>query len=419
MENKHNTLRRLICLAMALALLVPLSLPAKAASQKDSFGVVKDSFDRTLPAVAVKNGSEILVFTSSENPIKVGTPGIFSVDGNTTAAVEMISNYIRGSIQCWQVTEKTSIGSNLYETAQPVSGQDIAALYPAIDSSDKLVARQTAASVDAIYGNKDDLTDVAVGYCLRKNPNAFPDDIAAFIGLLLDGSGKAVGILCGRNAAWCPWYSTASASADPGSFSLGDSEIASREFVSYVYPDVVVNPHLMSVSFLYNALMTQLAQQDQNLDYCAGAVQIPYRQDNLSTLLNGKKIAKGVSYSFQRTITMGMDACIDDDSYWCLSLTFPQSTLDLNTFERNAYALIFGTILADVGITPHEDPDKNTELTWTILAKLLEDGQSTAVTCEDVTFFLVFTSNSLILGVDSENYFENYPTSIRNFKTVS
>ena len=89
MKHKQHMLPRLLCLAMALALLVPLSLPAKAASIKDTFGTVKDSFQRTLMAVAVKNGSEILVFTSSQEPINVGTTGSFSLDGNTAVAVEM------------------------------------------------------------------------------------------------------------------------------------------------------------------------------------------------------------------------------------------------------------------------------------------------------------------------------------------
>ena len=98
MKHKQHMLPRLLCLAMALALLVPLSLPAKAASIKDTFGTVKDSFQRTLMAVAVKNGSEILVFTSSQEPINVGTTGSFSLDGNTAVAVEMISNDLGGDI---------------------------------------------------------------------------------------------------------------------------------------------------------------------------------------------------------------------------------------------------------------------------------------------------------------------------------
>lgn len=419
MKHKQHMLPRLLCLAMALALLVPLSLPAKAASIKDTFGTVKDSFQRTLMAVAVKNGSEILVFTSSQEPINVGTTGSFSLDGNTAVAVEMISNDLGGNIQRWRVTENTSIGSRLYETAQPASGQDIAALYPAIDSSNHLVARQTAASVAAIYGDKNDPTNAAVNYCLRRNPNAFPEDILVNLGLLLDGSGKAVGVLLGRDAAWCTWYSTTSAYTGSGSFSLGDSQITSQEFVSYAVPNGVMNRNLMSVSTLYNGLMLRYAKENQELDYCAAVGSIPYRQDNLSTLLNGEKIAKGVNYSFQRTITMGAGAGIADDSYWFLSLTFPYAVVNSDSFSLNVFSLVLGSILADVGVTPSDNMDENITTALTIISGLMEDNQNTAVTCGDLTFFCIDTSSEVIIGVDSKNYFDNYPSSIRNFKTVN
>lgn len=418
MKNRQTMLRRLFCLAMALALLVPLSLPVRAAAQKETFGIIKDSFQRTLMAVAVKNGSEILVFTSSQEPINVGTTGSFSLDGNTAVAVEMISNDLGGDIQRWRVTENTSIGSRLYETAQPVSGQDIAALYPAMDSSNKLVARQTAASVAAIFGDKNDLSNVAVNYCLRRNPNSFPDDIYTNLGLLLDGGGKAVGILIGKDTAWCTWYSTALASTGSESFSLGDSQIASQEFVSYASASEVDNYNLMAVSMLYNGLMVRFANSDQELDYCAAAMSIPYRQDSLSTLLNGEKIAKGISYSLQRSITMGMGAGIDDDSYWYLSLTFPYSVLSTDSFFYNMYSLVLGSILADVGITPDDDADTNVTMALDIIDALVADGQNTAVTCGDLAFFYIDTSSEVIIGVDSKNYFDNYPSSIRNFKTV-
>ena len=420
MKDKYRMLRRLLCLAMALALLAPLCLPAKAVSQKETFGIIKDSFRRTLLAVAVKDGSEILVFTSSQEPISVGTTGTFSIDGSTFVAVEMISNDWGGGVQRWRATESTSIGNSLYETAQPASGQDIAALYPALDSSNHLVARQTAASVAAIYGDKNDLSEVAVGYCLRRNSNAFPEDISFNLGLLLDGNGKAVGILLGRDTAWCTWYSTTSAYNGSGSFFLGDSEIASQEFASYALPNEVVNRNLMSVSMLYNGLMLRYAKENQELDYCAAADSIPYRQDNLSTLLNGEKIAKGVSYSSQRTITMGMGAGIADDSYWYLSLTFPYAVANSDSFSLNVFSLVLGSILADVGITPSDNTEENITTALTIISALMEDNENTAVTCEDLTFFCVDTSSELIIGVDSKNYYDNLnSSSIKKFKTVN
>ena len=63
--------------------------------------------------------------------------------------------------------------------------------------------------------------------------------------------------------------------------------------------------------------------------------------------------------------------------------------------------------------------DENITTALTIISGLMEDNQNTAVTCGDLTFFCIDTSSEVIIGVDSKNYFDNYPSSIRNFKTVN
>ena len=417
MEHKQNTLRRLLFLALAILLLVPLSLPAEAASGKDAFGIITDSYNRTLLAVAVKNGSEILVFTSSQEPINVGTTGSFSLDGNTAVAVEMISNDLQGIIQRWVVTGSTAIGNTLYETAKPVENQAAAALYPAAGSDNTLVARKTAVNILGIYEDSS-AANAAIGYCLKGQPGVYPTDIEVNLGLLLDADGKALSILLGRDASFCGWYGTARASSASGTISEGDSKITSSAFVSFACPTTLANPSLMDVSVLYSTIAKMFAENVQGLDYCPGTMGIVYRADSLRSLTNGKRIADGASYSLNGSFTKGGGACIDDDSYWYMSLTFPLNGLGSDTLNYNVLAMIWGAVLADVGTDPGED--SNTALTKAeeILAKLFEDSADTAVTAGKLVFFRVTTSSGLIVGVDSENFFNNYPTSIQNFKTV-
>ena len=55
-EKKLHKHTRLICLLMILTLLIPLAMPAGAASAKNTFGIITDAQKRTLVGVAVKNG---------------------------------------------------------------------------------------------------------------------------------------------------------------------------------------------------------------------------------------------------------------------------------------------------------------------------------------------------------------------------
>lgn len=412
-EKKTNKHVRLICLLMVLTLLVPLAMPAGAASVKNTFGIITDAQKRTLVGVAVKNGSDVLVYTASQDQIKTGTQGTFSIDGKTKAAVKLEANEIGGSIQRWKVTEKTALANSLYETAKPVDKKDAAALYLAYDGSGKLVKRQTAVTLSGI------IKETAIGFHLKGQTNRYLEDKAFGLGLLLDAGGNAVGIVCGTDAAVCSWYGTTKAATASGTIQEGDSQLVSGEVRSFIETSSVANPSLMKVSMLYNELIQMLAEKNPGMDYCAATTTIVYRDGSLRALKNGKKIADGYGSSFSGSFSKGGGACIDDDSYWYLSLTFPLDKVDNDTFNYNSIAMIWAAVMADVGTDPGKDASASLEKAQEILKKLFEDKESTAVTAGKLVFFRVSDGKQVIVGVDSENFFKNYPTTIENFKKVS
>lgn len=412
-EKKLHKHTRLICLLMILTLLIPLAMPAGAASAKNTFGIITDAQKRTLVGVAVKNGSDVLVYTASADQIKTGTKGTFSIDGKTKVAVKLEANEVGGSIQRWKATEKTNLANSLYSTAKPVAQKDAAALYLASDSSGKLVRRQTAVTLSGI------VKETAIAIHLKGQKNRYLEDKAFSLGLLLDAGGNAVGILCGTDAAICSWYSTSKASTASGAIQEGDSQLVSSGVRSVIETSSVINPNLLKVSMLYNELIQQLAEKKPGMDYCAATTTIAYRDSGLRTLKNGKRIADGYGKSFSGSFSKGGGACIDDDSYWYMSFTFPLSTVDDDTFNYNSIAMIWAAVMADVGTDPGKDASESLNKAQEILKKLFEDKESTAVTAGKLVFFRVSDGKQVILGVDSDNFFKNYPTTIENFKKVS
>lgn len=411
---KLQRFRRFICLLLPLLLLIPLALPAKAASEKRTFGVITDSQKRTLVGVAVKNGSDIFVYTASQDALKTGAKGTFTIDGKTKVSVTLASNELSGSIQRWKATEKnTTLANSLYETAKPKEKQDAAALYLAYDLSGELVKRQTAVTVSGI------VQKLAIALHLKGHPGESLSDKAFGLGLLLDASGKAVGVLVGPDAAICTWYDSAKTSAKSGTIKEKDSALISSDVKSIVALSSISNPNLSLVSMLYSQLAQILAKEKPDLDYCASISYIAFRESGLRTLKNGKKIADAYGNSLSRSFSKGAGACIDDDSYWYLSLTFPTKSVDSETIYYNAIALITGAIAADVGVTPGKEISDSVEMAEEIFVKLFEDQESTVVTVGKLVFFRISDSNQIIIGVDSENFFKNYPTTIQNYKRVS
>lgn len=408
--------RSLLCLMTALLLLMSAVFPASAATTKNAFGIITDNQQRTLVAVAVKNGSDILVFTSSTESITTGTKGTFSIDGKTKASVTLESNDLKGSIQRWKVTGKTTIGKSLYETGKPVNQKNAAALYLTFNSDDELVKRQTAVTLSSIYGDKSTKSNAAVEFHLKGKKDKYLEDKAFNLGLLLDASGKAVGVVCGKDAAWCTWYDTAKASTSSAAIREGDSALASSAVKAFLNTFTLSNPNLTKVSMEYGSIAAALAKQVQNMDYCVGNMGIVYREDSLRTLKNGKKIADGSANSLNGSFRKSSGACIDDDSYWYMSLTFPRGKVDSDTFNYNTIALIWAALLADVGADPGKDANKALDKAKDILAALFEDEENTAVTVEDLVFFRITSASEIIVGVDSRNFFKNYPTTIQNFK---
>lgn len=415
----HKIMRRgrsIFCALTALLLLMTAVLPAGAVTTKNAFGMIKDNQQRELVAAAVKNGADVLVFTSSTEPISTGTKGTFSIDGKTKVSVTLESNDLKGSIQRWKVTEKTTIGNSLYETAKPVNKKDAAALYLTFNSASELVKRQTAVTLSGIYGDKSTKSNAAVGFHLKGKQDKYLENKAVNLGLLLDADGKAIGVVCGEDAAWCTWYDTAKASASSGAIREGDSALVSSELKTFLNTRTLVNPNLTKVSQGYGDIAAALAKQAQKMDYCVGNLAIVYRENGLRTLKNGKKIADGSANSLNGSFRKGGGACVDDDSYWYMSLTFPRGKVDSDTFNYNTIALIWAALLADVGADPGGDANKALDKAKDILAALFEDAENTAVTVEDLVFFRITSASEIIVGVDSKNFFRNYPTTIQNFK---
>ena len=93
--------------------------------------------------------------------------------------------------------------------------------------------------------------------------------------------------------------------------------------------------------------------------------------------------------------------------------------MDDDTFNYNSIAMIWAAVMADVGTDPGKDASESLNKAQEILKKLFEDKESTAVTAGKLVFFRVSDGKQIILGVDSENFFKNYPTTIENFKKVN
>ena len=405
---KKRTTIRMLCLVITVFLLLPMALPAKAASEKYTFGVLNDNQSRTLVGVAVKNGADVLIYTASMDSIKTGTKGTFSIDGKKETNVALSSTELGGAIQCWKATEKTSIADSLYEVAKPVAKMDSGALYLSFNDSKELIKRQTPVTISEIVG------DLALSIHLKGAPSKTLSDKAFGMGLLLDANGKAVGILCGTDSAICPWYSNAKKASSSGTISQKDQKLVSEGVRSIIDQKSVENVSLTEVS-LYYAAFAEAFASDSAVDRCAATHKIFYRDSGLRSLDNGEKIADGYGKSLDGSFSKGAGAGIDDDSYWYFSLTFP-SGIDTDVISLNAMALISGAEFSSEGSEKDETGAVNKASD--ILKLLLADGTSTAVTCGKLTYFFVNSNSQYIIGVDSANYFKNCNTSIKNFKTM-
>lgn len=411
MEKRNYTLlRQLVCILLVAMMLLPMMPRGYAATQNVAFGMLKTKQNRCV-AVAVKDGTKTLVYSTSSVAENVGTKATFSIDDKTSIEVTLAENILSGMMQRWETSAKNTLP--LYEIAKPSESGKYSALYLATNDSHDLVKRQTPVKIDSITADSSNKLAAIGLYQEGKNGSKqLIMDKALNLGLVLDGSGKAVAILTGRDNAVCSWYSSAKVSTGTQTFS-GDSALVSTAVADYLSYSTLVNKNVENASEVIDYLAEKFAANSSDMDTCFTSSAMIYRTSDLRALSDGTLIADSGAYSDKNTFIKAVGGGVADEDYWYISYTFDSKSSSA-TIYGNVMSLIIGSIYA-------EDPDllgKNNSDHITnaesITKSLIANAKSgVGYSIGNLVFFsLVPSSGKVIIGVDSMPFFENLNSSI-------
>lgn len=408
-KTLHIGIRQLMCFLLAAAMLLPMMPRGYAAAQNVVFGMLQSKQNRCV-AVAVKDGAKTLVFSTSSVAENVGTKATFTVDDKTEITVTLAANDLGGTMQCWETSQKNTLP--LYEIAKPSNSGSCSALYLSTDDSHSLVRRQTPAKIDSITADASGKLAVVALYQAGKAGSKQPImDKALNLGLVLDGSGKAVAILTGTDNAVCSWYSSAKVSTGTKTFS-GDSALLSTKVSDYLSYRSLENRNLDSASELIDALAESFAAKSPDMDVCFTSSAMIYRTSDLRSLRNGTLVADAGAYSNKNTFVKAAGSGVADEDYWYISYTFDSKSSNA-TIYYNVIALVIGSIYA-------ENPDllgkssNHVDNAVAITDSLMENAKSGVGYSIGnlVLFSLVNSQGKVIIGVDSLPFFMNLNSSI-------